>query len=241
MIRSRLLTVYLILGAVVLLANPAWFFPAEGETRYTYTRVPVEVSDDGLAYDPPDDHGSNRHLNDLEGIGCDYTDGTSLPRGCTFDRFLLEQGPVTVEGGDESGADPRFVYLNGSYYERIERRVSEGHRYDVERASPDRVRDQLAKDASALPADPEYEPWDVGLVRRGGTVRSAAPPQDHVLGRIYRTQDGYYAVALVEAAPLDRPFVSPFVRVLLGLAGAGLLALAGHRIWAARREAPAAN
>lgn len=241
MIRSRLLTAYLILGAIVLLSNPAWFFPAEGETRYTYTRVPVETGDDGLAYDPPDNHGSNRHLNDLEGIGCDFTDEISLSRACTFDRYLLEQGPVTVEGEDEGGADPPFVYLKGSYYERLESPVSDGYRYDVERASPDRVLDELARDASSLPSNPEYEPWDVGLIRRGGTVRSAAPPQDHVLGRIYQAHGGYYAVALVEAAPLDRPFVSPFVRVLLGLAGVGLLALAGHRIWAARREAPAAN
>jgi hypothetical protein len=44
--RHLLVTALLVLCAVALLANPVWFFPAEGEERHTYTRVPVEVDDD---------------------------------------------------------------------------------------------------------------------------------------------------------------------------------------------------
>ncbi|WP_255195376.1 hypothetical protein [Halorarius litoreus] len=221
--RRPLVTALLILVAVGLLANPVWFFPAEGETRYTYTRVPVEVQENRLAYDPPDSSNfSVISLNDLEGIGCDYTDHHTLPRGCEYDTYLVENGPVGTSYGEYRVSGPQFVYLNGSYYKRL--------KYDVERVSPHRVRAELAENASALPSDPEYESFAVNLVRHGGTRRSTMPPQDHVLGRIYKVHDGYYAVALVEAAPLDRPFVSPLIRLLLGAVGVGLLIWARYRV-----------
>jgi hypothetical protein len=120
------------------------------------------------------------------------------------------------------------VYLNGSYYERL--------KYDVKRTAPRHVRAKLARNASALPSEPGYESFAVNLVRHGGTRQSTMPPQDHVLGRIYEVYDGYYAVTLVESAPLDRPFVSPFIRVLLGGVGVGLLAWASYRVKEERRK-----
>lgn len=239
--RSPLVTVLLLLSAVALLANPVWFFPADGETRHTYTRVPVEVADNRLAYDPPASGGSYQPLNDLEGIGCDYSDSHPESRGCAFDRYLVKEGPVTVAGGDTGRGGPAFVFLNGSFYQRVEEPApeSDGQRYDVVRVSPDQVLDVIAQDDFV--SDPRFMSDHDRLLRQGGTIRSTAPPQDHALGRVYDTRHGYYTVALVETARLDHPFVSPGIRVLLGLIGAGLLVLAWLRVTWSRREARTAN
>lgn len=232
MARSPLITGLLVLGALLLFTNPIWLFPAEGETRHTYTRVPVEVDEDRLMYDPPDD-GADGQFNDLEGIGCDYSENQFLPRGCAFDYHLIDHGPVTVAGNNVWRFRPQFAVLNGTYYERIKR----GGTFDVQRTSPANVLDELAHNASALPSEPGYESFELNLVRHGGTRRSSNPPQDHTLGRIYKVRGNFYAIALVESATLDRPLVSPILRILLDIVGGGLFALAGLRISWSRQDA----
>lgn len=224
MVRNPVVTALLLLLAIAALTNPIWLFPAEGETRYTYTRVPVTVAEGRVTHQVPGADPAPR-LNDVEGIGCDYSDDSTLTRGCAFDQYLVEHGPVSVSRAGEYTRGEPFVVLNGSYYARTVTERTTETTLDVERVSAETVLHRLARDATAG-----------SLVEQDGPVRSTTPPQDHTLGQVYRARGGYYTVVFLGAAPLDRPLVSPFTRLLLGLVGVGLLALAGLRVRASRRQ-----
>lgn len=230
MVRNPLVTFLLVLFAVAAVTNPVWLFPAEGDSRYVYERAPVDVEDGSLTHAFED----TDRVNDLEGIACDFSDHSTLPRACAFDEYLRQNGPVTIAADEGTDRDPRVVALNGSYYERLERSVSDGYRYDVERRSAAEVRRLLADDAPKGPL--EHAPLAERVAVRGGTVYAETPPRDDSLGQIYRVDGDYYTVGVLREAPLDRqPLVSPLTRVLLALVGLGSLGLAGARIRHSRR------
>lgn len=212
----------LVLLAVGLAAvvNGAWLFPNEGEYRYTYERAEVMVENGTLEYEqtPPRQYAEYHHL---DGVDCDR--GT-VTRDCAFDRYLLDEGPVTVTARNPFVEGPDFTRLGDDYFRRVVTTNGTQARLDVERVEAETVRAELATEAPAAePGTLKDDPPVYRTVATGSTVVSPEPPHRAALGQVYVQQGTYYTAVVTDASELDRPVVSPPFRKLLSLLGIVLL------------------
>lgn len=228
----------LAVAGLLLLANPVWLVPHEGETLHTYERNEVVVEDGILAYEdrrtgPFDDE------NDLTPVGCDDYEA-SLVRACALDRHLVEHGPIPVSRDTTGEGGPEFVRLDDAYYRRITRYDDSAEpptlTLDVERVAPETV---LAESAVNL-SEPDSVRPDHGVRLRvlltGESETSFTELSDHALGTVYQRDGSYYVLVLTEERVIDHgpPLEAleyEVPRYLLAAIGALLLAaiyLIGH-------------
>jgi len=195
--RSSTLVLLLLVVGLLLLANPLWLFPHEGETRYTYERVDLRVENGTITY-----HGESilgfAEENSLTAVGCQPRDDDQL-RACAFDHYLASQAPVTVATAPAGVSRPEFVELDGQYYRRIHRPSggdgSGSTTYDVEHVAPRRV---LAESATDIPGESvsgsDYLPLEFQIAVSGDTERSFVDLAEDDLGTIFVRNDEYYTV-----------------------------------------------
>lgn len=233
---SRRPALLLVIGGALLIANPMWLVPHEGETRYTYERSEIVVENDTFTYNGDDVRGLARE-NSLNPVGCEYRD-EEQPRACAFDRHLADHGPVAVERNGFGSIRPEFVRIDGSYYRRIHRlnRSSENRTvtHDVERVSPRTVLAESATDVSGLSRS---DVDDLGLAFQvavtGESVTSFQDLEGDELGNVYRDGGTYYTVVATDVETVDHGLDTlryELPRYLL--AGVGvLLAIGGVLAW----------
>jgi len=215
----------LVVVALLALTNALWLFPHEGERVYTYERaeVTIEEGPEGpmLTYE----NAEATRLNDIEGLACQF--GSSNGWRCAFDRYLAENGPVSVSRGNTylDGDSSDYTAVAGGYYERVVNGTASGSSYDVRRVDPATVRRAVATDYRGADAS------DVGLLATeiaitGETVTTRTELDDDALGQMYQLDDGYYVVVRTESRVLDRPFVDRGTRAVAGFFGGCLLLVA---------------
>ena len=187
----------LLVAGLLLLANPIWLFPHEGETRYTYERTDLRVENGTITY-----HGDSilgfAEENSLTAVGCQPRDDDQ-PRACAFDRHLAARGPVTLSSAAPGTTEPTFVELDGQYYRRLHRPAGEDGTgpvtYDVERVPPRRV---LADSAIDIPGESvsgsDHLPLEFRIAVSGDTERSFVDLDADDLGTIFVRNDEYYTV-----------------------------------------------
>jgi len=194
----------LVLGGTLLLTNPVWLFPNEGDTKYTYERSTIRVENGTLTYSGagiPD----FTEENSLTSVGCQPNDDEQ-PRACAFDHHLVTHDPITVPGRPGGVIAPEFVRLDGSYYRRI-RRINRSGRtdtgiHDVERVTPQTVLTESAVNLSSQTnTDTDRLPLRVAIT--GDTVRSFEDLDEAQLGRIYQSNGSYYTVIVTDEKSID--------------------------------------
>ena len=196
----------LVVVSLLLLTNPLWLFPHEGDTRYTYERSEIVVENRTLTYHGRDipDFGANN----LDPVGCQPQDRTGA-RACAFDQHLVEYGPVTVPRGRALGAiRPDFVRIDGAYYRRIHRpNDSDGDRtvtHDVERVEPRTVLAESAIDLSDVQRPfPDSWPLAFRIAASGDVVTTYERVEDDELGAVYRRNGSYYTVVRTDETNVD--------------------------------------
>lgn len=237
MVSRRATIALLAVVGLLFVTNSLWLYPGAGEAEYTYERSAIEIEDGTIGY-AIDDPGFTR-WNDLEPVGCQRSDAMT-ERACAFDRYLVDEGPVTVSGKQTVGAiRPDFVQLEGEYYRRIHRQnhsVSPDARtHDVERVEPETVLEESAMNASRI-AGPDLErgevPLETYVVVTGETVTTTDPLEGDRLGTVYRYDGAYYTVLVTDrtvATPGPDILYDDLTRRLLMLAGVVLMVMALDR------------
>ncbi len=225
----RTIALLAVVVGVLLLTNPIWVFPNEGDTRYTYERSALVVENGSFVYAGADRSGF-RERNALTPIACQLHE-TEQPRACAFDYHLVDHGPVTAQD-QLSGVEPDFARLRGGYYRRIvNRSVTDDNQYlthDVREVAPRtilaetavNVTGSSASDIGDLPLE-----WQIAIT---GETRSTVEQLDaHELGRIFLKDGSYYTVVATDDAVVDhgltflRYELPRFMLMLLG--GIGVL------------------
>lgn len=192
--------VALVVVGFLLLTNPLWLFPHEGDTRYTYDRSEIAVENGTLEYAETGvlDFAEENSLNRIE---CQRYDDEQ-PRACAFDHYLATHPPVTAPETLRGSIRPDFVEIDGSYYRRIHRQNDSREEdrtvvHDVERVQPETV---LAESAIDVPDSTSQRPDDLWLEQRiaitGETETSFEDLDEDGLGRIYRQDGTYYTVVV---------------------------------------------
>lgn len=215
----RIAALLLVVGLAAL-TNPLWLFPHDGDRKYTYERSEITVENGTFDYRPDD--RLYYHENDLVDVGCQRADG--FDRACSFDRYLLAHGPVTVRADGGRGA-PGFVVLDGDYYRRVAIDEGSNTTSDVERVAPRELLAAVATNVSIVavpPLDGDL-PMPDRVAVTGETVTTFDRVPADELGRVYRRNDSYYTVVLTAETHVDAPFVSPGLRDLLTVGGLGAL------------------
>lgn len=226
MFPPRPTTFLLVVAGLLLATNFLWLFPHEGETRYTYERSAVGVENGTLTYDHRNALGFDEE-NNLDAVGCEPDDGEG-ERACSFDHYLVDEGPVTIPAGQRLGhVRPEFVQLDGEYYRRIHRANESSDpptvAHDVERVTPWTVLAESAVNVSndSRPA-PEYTSIQTRVAVTGDTVTSYERLDEDELGTIYRQDGSYYTVVVADETPVSRgldPLRYEMPRALLAIIG----------------------
>ena len=242
--RRTLQPVLLVGVGLLLLANPFWLVPHEGDPLYTYERSEVVVENGTFAY-----HGKEvgpfDNENDLTPVACIDHDTNHL-RACALDAHLVTDGPITVPRTVAGETDLHFVRVEDAYYRRI-RRVDDSDdpatvTLDVERVPPRTV---LAESAVNL-SDVSRVPPDAGVRMRvlvtGEPETSFTDLSDHALGTVYRRNGSYYVVVRTGATVVDHgPLLHPLRYEVprYGLVGIGaVLLLGGALLYSPRTRGP---
>lgn len=232
MLSPRHRIVLLVLVGLALVANPAWLYPHDDETLYTYERREIGVEDGNLTY-----HGLDGTLfigkySDLNALGYQYPDTDA--RACAFDEYLVTNGPVSMPKQAAYSRVPEFAHLEDGYYRRIYRRNDSTVTYDVERVTPREFLEAVAVDLTGRRADdlPNDFPLEYRLAVTGGTTRSFEDTEDDELGRVFRHDGSYYTVVVTDQEIRDPPFpLTGVTRRFLQLIG--VLAIIGAVVYAA--------
>lgn len=236
----------LVVVGLLLVANFVWLFPHEGELKYTYERVRIEVEDGELTY-PTVFFAEN--YNDLNAVGCQPED--TRQRACAFDLHLVTHGPITFSEPEAHiprrtlDKAPTFVQLHNGYYRRIHRFNNRSVTYDVERVTPRELLAAIAHNITGIqPGDlPEDAPWDTRLAVTGDTMTTFQAPEDKTfgiaedgdygrgpedkdLGNVYQRNGTYYTVIANHTESVDHPLITKGSRVVIGFLGLGVLVVA---------------
>lgn len=222
------LAILLVIGGLMLATNPAWLFPHEGDTRYTYRRSEIRVENGTFEYAGEEIHGFAEQ-NSLNPVGCQPNDDEH-PRACAFDHHLLTHESVTVPG-QPSSLEPDFVRLNGTYYRRLHHiNGSDGTytgTYDVKRVTPETILTESALELSRQSGSVS----DALLLRVAATGDSVTTFEDldeEELGTVYRINGSYYTVVGTNERIIDHGLT--FLRYELPrylLVGVGVLLVVG--------------
>lgn len=226
---SRRISILLLVGGVLLLANPLWLFPHEGDTRYTYERSEIVVENGTLTYRGGDVRGLEDE-NGLNPVGCQYYDDEQ-PRACAFDRHLVNRPRVSVPMNGLEPIRPEFVHINGAYFRRIHQLNETSDRtvtHDVERVSPRTV---LAESAINITNWSQPVSDHLGLAGQiavtGNSVTTFEYLRGDELGNVYRDNGTYYTVVATDEHHVDSgPDALRYELPRYYLMGAGLLLLA---------------
>lgn len=215
----RLATLLLVVGLVAA-SNPVWLFPHEGDEQYTYERSEITVENGTFDYRPDD--RLYHHENDLVDVGCQRADG--FDRACSFDRYLLAHGPVTVRA-DGARGHPEFVVLDGDYYRRVAIDEGSNTTYDVERVAPRELLAAVATNVSivALPPLDGDLPMPDRVAVTGKTVTTFDRVPADELGLVYRRNDSYYTVVLTTETHVDAPLLVRQLRDVISVVGLSVL------------------
>lgn len=223
--------VLLVVGGLLLVTNPLWLLPHEGETEYTYERSEILVENGTLTYDGAGVLGFSEE-NSLNPVGCQRYDDEQ-PRACAFDHHLVSHEPVTVPGRPWGVLDPEFVRLDDGYYRRIHRITGSGENrtgtHDVERVTPETVLAESAVNLSGgSGAGSDDLPLAVQIAVTGETRTSFEDLDEDQLGTVYRYDGSYYTVVGTDDRSVDRGLT--YLRYELPrylLASVGVLLLVG--------------
>ncbi|WP_435349769.1 hypothetical protein [Haloarchaeobius sp. HRN-SO-5] len=206
--------VVLVVIGVLLLTNPFWLFPHEGEVQYTYDRSEILVEDGTLSYSGASETEFAEE-NSLNAVGCQLRHGfTEQPRACAFDAYLVDHGPVADTRYYLHDIQPDFVRIGDAYYRRTHTRnetAEDVHvMHDVERVTPRTV---LAESALLNISDysrpvPDFDGWgDRGVEFRvaitGDAVTTFEDLGEDNLGNVYRQNDSYYTVVVTSERYAD--------------------------------------
>jgi len=187
----------LLVGGLLLLANPLWLFPHEGETRYTYERTDLRIENGTITY-----HGDSilgfAEENGLTAVGCQPRDDEQ-PRACAFDHYLASQGPVTISTATAGVSRPEFVELDGEYYRRIHRPAGDDGTgpttYDVEAVSARTVLATAAVDLTGQSSSgAEDLPLHFRVAISGDTETAYVDLEADELGTVFERNGSYYTV-----------------------------------------------
>jgi hypothetical protein len=221
--RRQYAALALLLVGLTAVLNGMWLFPNEGEQRYTYERAELVVENGALerARTPPRQYAEHHQL---DGVDCDR--GT-VTRDCTLDRYLLDEGPVTVQARNPLAEGPEYTRLGDDYYRRVVAANGSRATLDVERVDARTVRADLSTTVPAAgPGTLGDAPPVYRAVATGGPVTSSEPPHQAALGDVYDQNGTYYTAVVTDASELDRPLLSPTSRDLLSAVGIALLVVA---------------
>jgi hypothetical protein len=229
--------------ALALTTSGLWFFPNEGEPRYTYDRAEATVEDGKITY--AGQESTYSEYNNLEAVGCQYHDSSG--RRCAFDAYLVDHGPVNVSISryqTYSRSIPAFVELSDGYYRRVGESVDEDVvAYDVEKIEAS----ELLAGLGTKTAGGEDSQFISRRVAVSGAETSLSEPGDvSGLGEVYRVDGTYYVVVVSERGEVDNipvPFSHSWAQIvgLVWLVGLGLVVLrerwADVRAWLASLRA----
>lgn len=221
--RRQYAALALVLVGFAATLNVMWLFPNEGEHRYTYERTELVVENGTLAYgqSPQQQYVEYHHLDEVD---CDR--GT-VTRDCAFDRYLLDEGAVTVTARNPFVEGPDYTRIGDDYYRRLVTTNGSRATLDVERVDAATVRAELATEPPAAGADAvEGAPPVYRAVATGEPTTSRRRPHEAALGRVYVQNGTYYTGVVTASSELDRPLVSPPFRRLLAGGGVALLVAA---------------
>lgn len=213
-------TVLLVVAGILLVTNTIWLFPDDGDLAYTYERADIEIEDDLLSYDRP---GLDYLVaNDLNSVDCTLPSGTwRNERLCAFDRYILENGPVTVPG-DYDERIGGYTLVDGAYYERVNEETEPESTFDLERVSPEDLVAAIATDVSQIDEnDPAFDdiPREYQIAVTGETTTTTTELDEEDVGEVFRRGDAYYTVVVTNHERIDRPMIlgARWPLVLLGL------------------------
>jgi hypothetical protein len=210
--------------AVALATSSMWFFPAEGETRYTYDRAEVSIEGGEITYDGKD--GPNGRYNELEAVDCQRFDGGG--RRCAFDAYLAANGPINLsdrDGGFDE-AIPAFVELSDGYYHRVTESVGEDTiAYDAEPIAATEVLAAIGTE-TAGGADSQFISRRVAV---SGAEQSLTEPSEvSGLGEVYRVDGTDYVVVVtgrhtIDDVPVPHAHEAMTILGIAWLVGLGLI------------------
>ena len=217
-----MLTALLVVVGLLLVTNSLWLFPDDGETEYTYERVEIGVEDEQLSYDRPGRYLSG---NDLNRVDCTLTPDSRL---CAFDRYILENGPVTVSNDyDIRTRAPTYTLVDGAYYERVAEETDGEASYTLalDPVRPEELLSAIATDVSQIDEDDrnfDDIPLEYQIAVTGGSVTTTTHLEADSVGEVFRRNDTYYTVVATGHEQINRPLVSEgrgplFLVGLLGL------------------------
>lgn len=201
----RLWPALLVLVALLLVTNPLWLFPHEGETLHTYERSTVTVENGTLSYHGRD-VGRFDDENDLTAVGCQaIDDADNQLRTCALDQYLVDHPPVSAAQSLKDDGSAEFVRLGDRYYRRLvhENESSGTLALDVERVSPDVVLAESAYDISSVTAVRDSHDVRLRVLVSGETERSYTDLSDYGLGLLYERNGSYYTVVRTGASVVD--------------------------------------
>lgn len=207
----------LLVVGLVTIPNGAWLFPHERETRYTYERTQLVVENGTLTprTEPLDEYAEFHHLR---GVDCDRA---LEPRDCILDRYLLSEGPLTVDGKADRVDEPRYTRIGDDYYRRVVAVNGSRTTLDVRAVGPEAVRAELAIRARPVQPSAVRESTPVyRAVATGEPATSFVAPHEASLGRVYVQKGSHYTAIVTAESELDRPLISPTTRSWFSYAGA---------------------
>ena len=225
--RRRVAVLAVLTLALALATSGLWFFPNEGEPRYTYDRAEATVEDGEITYAGQD--GPNEAYNELEAVDCQYSDGSG--RRCAFDAYLADDGPVNVST-DRFQASirsiPVFVELAEGYYRRVGTSVDEGTiAYDVEAITPAKLLAAIGTETTGG-EDSQFISRRVAV--SGAETSLTEPSEVSGLGEVYHVEETYYVVVVSDRSEVDNVPV-PFSHGWLQLFGVALLLGLALLVW----------
>lgn len=186
--------------ALALTTSSVWFFPNEGDPRYTYDRAEATVEDGEVTYRGQD--GPNAEYNDLRAVDCQRFDAGG--RRCAFDAYLAEDGPVNVSTGlyrAASGSTPAFIELSDGYYHRVSESVSEGTvAYAVEEITPEDLLAAIGTNTTGG-ADSQFISRRVAV--SGAETSLTDPSEVSGVGEVYHVDGTYYVVVVSDRSHVD--------------------------------------
>lgn len=222
---SRRQVVLLTVVALALVTSGFWFFPNEGQPRYTYDWAEATVENGEITY--AGQKSTYAEYNNLRAVDCQSYDGSG--RRCAFDSFLADSGPVNVSTDRyraSSRSIPAFVELSDGYYRRVGESVDEGVvGYDVEKIEAAELLAGLGTE-TAGGEDSQFISRRVAV--SGAETSLAEPGEVSGVGEVYRVDGTYYIVVVSERGEVDNlpvPFSHSWAQILglVGLVGLGVV------------------
>lgn len=209
----------LLLVGALLLAAPALWQPSVPYATVTYDATPVESTDTYIQLD------GGALTGPIEGLDC-Y--GPETSRYCTLERYVAENGPITLETDSAPYHNPTFVAAGGFY--RTQQSVDgETLTLSVEPVSPSTVLESIARPASELPPSArESLETEAPVTTRIAIERLNRDDQRPTF--FVAAEDGYYLVSAHYVAHHDgvSPLETP-VKGLSFLLGLGLVLRGGAK------------